>query len=1269
MSPSLWFFESKNDIHMKTSFYPKRSTKLTKSLFVSLFMLSSLLLWSLPEKNNDSPAVVFSNLSGDIWVETDGNGAYNGESGPSDVLVFLYDSDQDTIVAQTLSVSGKYEFNSVPPGKYYLRIDKSAFDFGGSLIGLQSCPGANDANDMVDNDDNGSDTAPLDVLCSPFDLTNADPMSDVSVDYIDFCFFAACDEQNPFATQTCDQILDVDVFCNMEDLGNLCATMPIDSTPGVQPMPLCDGFSNSENISWLGFIAAGGSYDLTITAFDCPTGGLGQQGIQVGLYTDCSFEEAAFCSFICSEGPISISSGFLTPGQVYYMYINGCNGNVCSYQIDVTGSPETPSLDPGNVCVLTQGGLLCEDLSYCPNSDIVIEARDVDIIGRYNWEITTISGDPYTGDPVPITETNQIIINIPTDGEYEVCLTKVENVCDDQAWSGSLCRNIKIDSTIPMPQDEDFGEAFVCEDDIDLFTVAVFNNEDPNGDGDLGWNALLPDYILGVNQGIVYTEGCSYKQQFKLSTFDPSPVEDVLISVCEEDLPITIDDLTFSTFSFGGQSTIVFENLLLQTVQDQNGCDSIINLTLEKLNILQGQILEPVCTVDGINLEFNYISDLSTDITFLDFTWYDPSANVIPHGADPTTVLAPFESGDGEYTLEVVINKNGETCLYSYSVFVEIDIYLPPTPTITGPNIVCEGDALVTYLAQGNGEESAFVWSVPNDVASFTISGDVDEIITIDWSGSNGGDIVVIGQNGCGQSNPFSYEVQIIPKTTPNFNIDTSVCLNNATSIDFIGTGINISDYTWSFDGGVVMSGSGMGPYEVSWSDEGEKTVTLFTTDNNGCTSNLTEKSILVKAPLTPTEVSCVPSVGEILFLWEIPVGVSGFEVNVLSGQSGGVFSATSFLMPGLGEGEEVTIELLTMPEDPICGEFVSTIISCTALECVPPEIVLVAEQSACVDGDEITVEATITSGETGVGIFTGPGIVDATNGVFDPALANIGINTILYTFTSDVADCVGSKTISIEVFELPVASFIQDVDTICITDQVNLSYSGTVNAETFDWNYDGGVGSGLLTNPTVTFSTPGIKNISLQVTKNGCVSNIATSTVLVEPELEGFDIRCDTVGTSFVTFAWDAVPGVTLYQVTVGNDPPFFTQNTTLTIEGLEEEQTVTILVTSVSTTKCPGSTEEFFCNTTKTPVSVHDNILSNIKLYPNPASDQVLFDGVVDNNVTYRIYNVVGETVKSGQLAERKIDLTLMTKGIYIIRLADLKQGLFKDFKIVKD
>jgi len=1254
---------------MKVSNFLYSAKSFSKYLFVALSIFSSLQAWSMPENVHHSSPLILSNVTGNIWIETDANSTYNGETGPSGVLVYLVDNEEDTIVSEALTVEGKYEFNGINAGKYYLIIHNSAFDLGGPLSGQQSCIGVNDANDMVDDDDNGTDTTPNDVLSSSFNLTNTDPMNVVSIEYVDFCFNFVCEDQNQITSTTCGEISDLDIICDINALDNYCSVLPADSSAGVQPMPLCNGFSNSENISWFSFVGAEGSYNLRIDAFDCQTGNLGQQGIQVGIYTDCSFSEPVFCSNLCTTDPIGISSSVLISGQVYYLYINGCNGNVCNYQIDIDGEPMIPSLEPEDVCIFSGGAFQCEDLSYCPNADIIFEGRGLNFTGDFNWSITTLSGAPYGGDPNPITNTKELVINFPAEGIYEVCLTKVENGCVDQTWSGTICRTVTTTFSIPMPMDEDFGEYFVCADDVDDFSVAFLAGEDPNGDGDSGWNALPPDYMVGLNQGIAYTDGCSYEQQFTLFAFAPSPVEDVLISICEEDLPIQVDGIIFTSFSFGGQLIFQIDNFLLQNSEDQNGCDSIINLTLEKLDIVQGFIEEPICIPDGISMNFNYISDLSTDISFIDFVWIDPNGNILPNGADPTSIIAPFSSGSGDYTLEATINKNGVSCSYIYFAFIDIASFLPPIPIILGQNIVCSGESSVVYSLQGGGDEIAFIWSFPNDVASAIISGATNEILTIDWTGSNGGQITAIGQNICGQSDQASFDVQVIPKTTPNFLIDTSICIDNPATIIFIGSNLNIVTYTWDFDGGSILSGSGMGPYEVTWDAPGEKFVSLVTTDINGCLSNQTIKSIPVKEPLVPTQVTCAASVGEVIFTWEIPLMVSGFEVNVLTGQTGGIFTATSFSISGLAEGETVTIELFTKPEDPICGEFVSTIVSCTAQDCIAPQIELVADQNVCANDGNITISATITTGETGTGTFSGPGIIDAANGVFDPSSANIGVNFISYTFTGDNTGCIGSNTISIEVFDVPISSFTQDLDTMCITDEVSLSYDGTVNTDSFDWDFDGGVGSGLLTNQKVVFASPGVKNISLQVTNDGCISNIFTSTILVEPELENLLIQCDTASTDFVTFSWNNIVEAFLFEIVIDNNPPFFTSDTSIIIDDLEEEQEVTISVTSLSTTSCPGSTSSSMCTTTKTPVSTENQALANVYIYPNPAQNLLFIEGVLGNDLSFDLYSVIGSSIKKGDVKANSIDLSNVASGIYMLRLTDETSRLYKDFKIVKE
>lgn len=1237
-------------------------------LFFCCFFYALILKSDTGHSPLPAPAIL-SNVTGNIWVEVDGNATYNGEHGPSNVLVLLYSNETDTIVSQALTVDGVYEFNGIDPGKYFIRIDDSAFEFGGSLFNKQSCLGTNDANNMVDNDDNGSDTTPNAVSSTSFTLTDEVPATNVPIEHVDFCFLTSCDEPNPLVFPTCEEITSLDIICDITGLDGLCAIMPSDSSAGVQPSPLCDGFSASENISWLAFAASDGLYSINIFPFECQFGTIGQEGFQVGIYTDCTFSESVFCNNFCTTNTINISSELLNPGQVYYLYINGCNGSVCNYRIDINGTPTSASLEPTDVCIFSDGDFQCEDIDYCTDSNILFQGQDITHTGSFTWSITTLSGNLYLGDSIVTTEKNALILNMPSVGTYSVCLTNVVNGCPDQAWNGVVCREVSTSFAVPMPQDEDFGEFFVCEGEFDEFTIDEFANEDPNGDGDFGWNTVAPDYMFGLNVGTVSTPGCSYEQQFTVSPSIPSPVEDVLISVCQEDLPIMIDGFSLNALSFGNSQTFVLENYLLVNSQDQNGCDSIINLTVEKLNIFPGFLLSSSCTIDGVLLEFDYFADLSTDVEFLEFVWKDPSGDTIPNGPDLLSVVAPFESGNGEYTLDVIINKNGVVCEYSYSTFFDVELFLPPTPIISGPSIICMGDDPSVYTAQTQENETMFVWSFPNNVASAVVSGMFDEVITIDWAGTNGGEVSAIRQNSCGQSDQTSLDVEVIPLATRNFSLDSSICIDNSTIISFTGSNLNIVDYTWDFDGGTIISGSGIGPYEVSWVSSGEKLVSLFTTDTNGCISETTTKSILVKLPLTPPDVSCNTSLGEIEFFWQIPLMVSGFEVNVLSGQTGGVFMANSFIISGLEAGEEVTIELLTELEDSTCDQFLSTIVTCQALLCLPPDIELSADQNACSYDENITIEASITSGETGSGIFTGPGIIDASNGVFDPSVANIGINTILYSFTSDIAGCTGTETISIEVYDPPISSFIQDQETICILDMLTLDYNGTPNVDDFNWNFDGGVGSGLITNQSVVFDTPGLKNLSLQVTKDGCTSDVFATTVMVDPELDDVIVQCDTASTDFVVFSWDAISGVSLFQITVDNNPPFFTPNTTITVDNLEEDQEVMISVLAISNTSCPRTAGTEMCKTTKTPVSVENQLLSNIKIYPNPVLDLLYFEGIVEHNLTYQLYSSLGSKLKYGVISNTEIDLADIPRGIYFLRLMDKSSNLYRDFKVVKE
>ncbi|MDG2436835.1 MAG: endonuclease, partial [Polaribacter sp.] len=68
----------------------------------------------------------------------------------------------------------------------------------------------------------------------------------------------------------------------------------------------------------------------------------------------------------------------------------------------------------------------------------------------------------------------------------------------------------------------------------------------------------------------------------------------------------------------------------------------------------------------------------------------------------------------------------------------------------------------------------------------------------------------------------------------------------------------------------------------------------------------------------------------------------------------------------------------------------------------------------------------------------------------------------------------------------------------------------------------------------------------------------------------------------------------------------------------------------------------------------SVADNLLSDIKIYPNPANGNIIYIKTT-NNTDVNIYNVLGKMVKSIEITAQKnnIDISNLSKGIYIVKM----------------
>ena len=73
----------------------------------------------------------------------------------------------------------------------------------------------------------------------------------------------------------------------------------------------------------------------------------------------------------------------------------------------------------------------------------------------------------------------------------------------------------------------------------------------------------------------------------------------------------------------------------------------------------------------------------------------------------------------------------------------------------------------------------------------------------------------------------------------------------------------------------------------------------------------------------------------------------------------------------------------------------------------------------------------------------------------------------------------------------------------------------------------------------------------------------------------------------------------------------------------------------------------------------------VTSVQVYPNPATD-VLNVSKVSNNATYSIYNVAGQIVAKGKIADNKVQVAKLQAGVYIISVED--NGNVEKVKFIK-
>ncbi|MEM7368204.1 MAG: PKD domain-containing protein [Bacteroidota bacterium] len=194
-------------------------------------------------------------------------------------------------------------------------------------------------------------------------------------------------------------------------------------------------------------------------------------------------------------------------------------------------------------------------------------------------------------------------------------------------------------------------------------------------------------------------------------------------------------------------------------------------------------------------------------------------------------------------TSYIVAATDPSGCVFTGSTTLEVI----PTPvgTFTAtPSQICPETPVDISFVGSSLPTATFIWDFDGGTI---LNGSGGGPYQIAWSTPGPKTLSLdIDQFGCASAQT---QVPVTVFSLPNsdFVSDPDVCVNSVTNVSYSGNATAAANYSWDFDGGFVISGSGQGPYTVEWNIPGTKNICLIV-EENGCFSTVNCQQIIVNS-------------------------------------------------------------------------------------------------------------------------------------------------------------------------------------------------------------------------------------------------------------------------------------------------------------------------------------------------------------------------------------------------------------------------------------